>query len=314
MDKSLVEKICEALGVSTSNENVEKLENLISPQFPKCNHCAKVIENIDARWDGPLKFSTNWGFESANKDCMTDSWVLCAECRYVALAKWPLICASCRKTIPEVMADLDHRNPHHLYYGDYQAALNRYLDPKTIHCGFEYALIENRVICEICYERFITKFEIPMKVSIEMGGIYENTENVDKKSDLNDPYPGRLAQLFNIEGSEDHGDFIREMHDARVSYEDACRIRRSPDADQRLLKATVSIYREPHRDRFEDAISLSFGDNSHKEIALLYFRSVAGRDLDFTQVQVSNEGHSLVLGNFEFEAKTLRNAAELTED
>lgn len=309
MDKALelAQNICRSLGIEVSEENCQRVQSTLAQKFPPCNACGKIIEDLDKRWGGPLKFSTNWGYESSGKDTDRDSWILCEDCLKHSLEQWSLICAGCRKTIPEVMAELDSHNVGHSYYGDYARALEHNVKPGLGHCGYEYALIEDRVLCEICYEKFVAKFKVPMNA----GGyhLFDGTPEAREGVQIpdNDPtakYPGRLAQILKKHTWEGH-------YEAILSWEEAVKAR-----TELREQACISVsYREEdpeliarmkERDPdWEPTVYFRMANQQTYEIPVSWLNSKLDGKLDVKKLALENCGLMIRLGEAKVSAESI---------
>lgn len=278
---------------------VAKIKKLIEKELdvskPKCNQCAEVIgDNAADRWNS-TKVSVDWGFESTGKDTDHDEWSLCSECTKNLLDKHPITCNFCKRSIAEVMADIDSRNPHCTNFGNYNAALAHHLGDK--HCGEEYAQIKDRVICEWCYDEITAKFSIPINsvnYHIVSGNLYDNNHH----SRVN-----RTAQALEIKKG-DVGDSLRERYKSVVTYEEVLTIRSLDNPEKRLVRVSVEIYREKYRKDFEDVVTLETGCDEYYSVPCSWFDSKA-RGFDFTKPSIFHQGQALVLGDYQIDFKLI---------
>jgi hypothetical protein len=249
------------------------------------------------------------------KDTLKDSWDLCSSCTK-GFESLPPVCAQCRKTIPEVMAYLYSESPHTSFYLDYPAALE-YFNTSDSHCGYEYAAIGDRILCEICYEACVRSFKIPMTVGCYMGSAPPKEES--------DKQPDRIQQAQNYVSQ---GDSLRDFYEARCNRADTVAIRAAADTEHRLEALRVEIYKNEFKERWakegtprylEDSITLEghlpTGEWQYLKLACRQFlEEMALREYievpDFTKPSLSNDGKTIGFGPFTISSRNLIHLAQ----
>lgn len=236
--------------------------NCKEPQNPTCNQCGKVLDlDGEDRW-GTSKIEVHWGYHSTGKDTDFDRWHLCKNCTKSLEKKYPTSCGFCDRKLYEVMAEIDFRNPHCASYGNLEEALEFQRNRSEFQCD-SYAMINDRICCELCYDALTASFVIPLhseNYMISSGDTYQ-TEN----NRIN-----RTQEALKIREG-DTGDSLREMYETSVALNEMQQIITSANASDFIAKIRVEIWREAYRQRHEewvDSVYLTRGDNSFWKVEL----------------------------------------------
>jgi len=279
----------------------------------RCNKCGETFSS--SHFKSTTHVNIAWGYNSMGKDTLKDSWDLCSNCTE-EFESLPPVCAQCRKTIPEVMAYLYSESPRTSFYLDYPAALE-YFKTSDNHCGYEYARIGDRILCEICYEAYVRSFKIPMIVGCYMGEVGPK-EEFDKQ-------PDRIQQAIDYVS---HGDSLRDFYEARCNRADTVAIRASADTNQRLEALRVEIYKNEFKERWvkegrphylEDLITLDgclpTGERQYLKLTCRQFLEEAALRKyleipDFTKPSLSSDGKSIGFGSFIISSHNLIHMAQ----
>lgn len=314
--KELAKEIAELLG-NPDFALTEKVAELLQAQEdcikPKCNQCGNIIEEEGKDRRGSLSVNLSWGYSSTAKDGDRDTWSLCKACTDFVINKYHLICVVCKKTIPEVMADLDARNPHCTDYGNYEEAYQRQTNSPF---GQSYALLNDRIVCEWCYDAITAQFKIPIpdtRYMVGSGDLYSGDGvHLNRTQEGLKPRTG------------DWGDFCRHMYEAYVRYEDAVAIRKSEHSYKLAIGGIVNIYRDEYREKkikggrdseVVDSIWVLAGNGQHYDIPLSWIEGVANNSssdaraeipkIDFTKPAILEQGKILALGSYQIEFRYL---------
>lgn len=259
-----------------------------------CNNCNKLQCNkcgnyFDSDLSGTTRFKTNWGYESTGKDTLTDQWVLCRECtNQLDELNSGIICAQCHKSIIEVMAYLSSENPRCSFYLKYEEALNYWKASK--HCGLEFAEINGKILCEICYEALILSFKFPPSITCYMGmdPDVSHYQGVD-----------RIKQSFAYVSEEDA---LRFFYEDRCDRNTILKIRQSDNKNHLIENFRVEIFKERYRNdprsAFQDEINFSTGDGCHYQLPckLIQAKFSDRTNLDLTKPKIEQEGACIRLG------------------
>lgn len=271
-------------------------------ELPRCNGCGDLFEG---GW-GSIAATINWGYESTGKDTDSDKWKLCRECSNQFRQKYLPRCSMCEKQIVEVMATLASRRQGSSFYGNYYAALKHYTYDE--HCGLEYASVEGRIICEICYETFVDSFKLPIpKGSYQiLSGDYREDEGTQNTN--------RIERALNYTSS---GDSISNIYNHYLSYQETVELRQAADAASRVFSISYREYKPEYRKlktSRQSYISLSVGDGSYLYVPLLSLeRSAIDAGLIATSdfhdllhdLEVLEHGHRVRIGNLQIDTLSL---------
>lgn len=309
---NLLSKAGETLQLS--EEQKSKLKTVLEETLPTCNQCATRYYPKGHR--ETLQYETHWGYESTGKDGDTDRWNLCGPCNSKFMAKYDPTCCACHRSVVKVMAELNARNPGSSAYGNMKLAQQQ--SRKEYHCGLEYAEIEGRIFCEICYEAIINQFKEPVgALSYLFGGgdiVNLNPENPHHRN--------RLERCFNNRDRD--GNFP----EARVSFEDACAIREMEDSHLRILIASyqadppeIAAYLAKRRNRpVEDPeICLMKGNGEYARISITRFVVVGEKGPegpegptflceaapDFSKMEIRDLGQTVAFGDCTISSRLL---------
>lgn len=304
MDSDLLKQMCEILEIPPSEENIDKFNSLLNEKFPKCNLCGKTIADLD-NWNGSYAHKETWGYESCGKDMECDKWFLCVDCKTKTLDSLPLICSSCHKTIPEVMAELHHKHMGSSFYGDFKAALDHYHNNR--HLGLSYTKILERILCEICYEQLITKFKLPITI-IEEDGVIPEEMSSNSNSSIkynNFDYPGRLGRTLNYR----YQDCI--WFETYLPWNELVEVRTGPLRSYAFINLFYRVENEQFIARikkenpdWEPHIMMATGDNCHYQVPISWLKTHASKieGLDPTKLVLKEKGTLICIGSAEIYA------------
>jgi hypothetical protein len=262
--------------------------------MPLCNKCGKFFK---PGW-GSSSVDVHWGYESTGKDTDQDKWRLCQDCCKDFCAKYVPICSMCNRSIVEVTAELSSRNPHCTFFGNPDAAKTHYQTYN--HYGLEYAKIEGRIVCEICYEQFISDFNIP----IQAGEYDVWTGEYDKKEGTQ--HQNRIEEAFSFRLTKDA---VSSFYETFLSYDEVVAIRCLGDPSNRAIKlrfrqCTQKMLERHRKDdpTYEDTASFQTGTGTYVEIPLSWLEKEAkeeGVELDITKPFIKKQGEILGFGELE---------------
>lgn len=280
-----------------------KITEILNRDKPKCNKCGVLIL-APSRWNN-VQVKIHWGYESTGKDTDCDIWNLCETCTQEFRTEHFPICSMCHKTIPEVMAKLDFMNPHHTYYGDYPAALARVSSMN--HCGLEYAEIEGRILCEICYEEFIGCFKIPLQAGSYgiWDGEYEAGEGYQRQNRIENALKHRSVEQ----------DAVATHFSAWLSWEELLEVRQDRNRHEKVVHLSYANDSDEliERIRMDDPdwqpkVHAQTGDNQYYSLPVPWLQELAnnaGQEFEPTKLQVTNKGELLHFGEFQLSTKTI---------
>lgn len=300
MKKELIEKLAELI----PDELTEEQEKAVSLHFenaiidvPRCNKCGGFFK--PKSW-GSISVDVSWGYNSTGKDTDQDRWKLCRECSKEFEALYEPICSLCKLSIVEVMAELYNRNPHCIFYGDYKGALRHYRTNE--HCGLEYAKVAGRIVCEICYEKFINSFKIPIKAGsyrIWTGHFLEG-EGEQRKNRIEEQFAFRI-----------HGDSLSDIYETWLTFDEVVAIRNMEDPSHRAIKLR---FRESKPDMlathrkddpsYEDKITIQNGSGDYVRIPRSFFEKQSAA-VDFYHLSIKKDGAVICFGDATFDAESV---------
>lgn len=269
-----------------------KIQAILDHYKPRCNKCGSFEDEIKTH-------KIYWGFESTGKDTDCDVWNFCAECSLEFCTQYFPVCSMCHRSIPDVMAKLDHLNPRHIYYGDYPAALAHVCSMN--HCGLEYAKVEDRIICEECYEDFLGSFQIPMQAGSYAPGCLTY-------------YPGGGPQRNRIQNS-----LIcdpRPALSAWLDWEELLEVKRSDKKHEKITHLTYNGADERWLELLDASprvvarqlVHAQTGDNKFYSLPISWLQELANKaqqQLDVTRLRVTNKGETLHFGEFQLATKVV---------
>ena len=274
-----------------SEENRKKVAEHLAKEakrVPQCNQCGAVFEK--KRW-GITDVTVHWGYESMGKDTDVDKWLLCEDCTKEFESKCDPICSICKTSVVEVMASLSEQRPGCSFYGNIKLALEHYRN-RSHHCGLEYASVNGRILCEICYEDFICSFKIPVQqrsYMIVSGDEYDREGSISKN---------RIQACKEFRLKEDAFSFFYEHY---LPIEEAREARSAPDSKNR-------IYRLSHRDRKpgqkkklgrDSYVTMSRGDGDYLRVPIEWLEDLAKMNkvsLDLKDLEILQCGKQVRLG------------------
>lgn len=263
-------------------------------ETPQCNKCGGFFK---PGW-GITSVDVSWGYNSTGKDTDRDKWKLCKDCSKEFQTHYDPICSLCRLSVVEVMAELSARNPHCTFYGDYKGAL---LHQRTNeHCGLEYATVAGRIVCEICYEKFISDFKIPIKAGSYDIGAFLYGEEEQRKNRIEESFAFRI-----------HGDSLSDFYETWLTFDEVVAIRNMEDPSHRAIKL---YFRESKPDMlaahrkddpsYEDKVAIQNGSGDYVRIPRSFFEKQSAA-VDFYNLSIEKDGTVICFGDASFDAESI---------
>lgn len=286
--------------ISNDPSTIDLLKNLLK-NLKSCNKCGNIIDPDKLP---KTEVKIHWGYNSTGKDTDCDIWNLCRSCTEEFNSKFAPICVECKKDIREVMADLAHKNPHSRFYGTFSEALS-YFSSKN-HYGLEYAKINARIFCEICYENFISEFKLPIAAGSYdcFTGEYLPEEGSQRTS--------RIEQAFNFKLD---GDTHTKILEDWLSFEETVSLRAAPDASQRVFRLSVRTnkidfikYMESRGHLCEDTISFTMGDGTYKQLPISKLEESArtqNKNFQLSAAKIINNGYEISFDAFSIKSSEI---------
>lgn len=116
-----------------------------------CNKCGECF-----RGKG-LEVKVNWGYDSTGKDGDKDVWDLCDECLKNFRSEARHVCSMCLKTLIEIKIEIMVASKDPRFHNNYEAAAQ-----SKYRTNYDYAVIDKKIVCEICYDKFTNDFKLPI--------------------------------------------------------------------------------------------------------------------------------------------------------
>lgn len=272
-------------------------------KIPQCNKCAAVLSICNGKPTyRNVEVSVHWGYNSTGKDTDHDKWWLCESCKDEFDKRYDPICSICQRTITDVMAELDARNPNCTFFGDKAAAVEHIKGNN--HCGLEYATISGRTVCEICYEDFINDFAVPIQAASYhcFTGERKEREGFQRKDRIQEALNYVLTESY-------HSYYFRD----KLSYEEVVEIRSMSDKNSRCISLRFEQDKPEMAAKLDamtrargktpepelETVTAQMGNNSYIGIPASWLRQQSEKQnakLDLTQLKISNLGSILSFG------------------
>lgn len=288
--QDIAKAICSIVGNDDLLKSIQaSLEKELKGFLLRCNNCSAYIENND---EDSIHITKRWGYFSTNKDDIVDSWNLCPECSHKLITGLPTICSICRKSMREVAATLKSMDSGTIYYGDYDKALREHQ-----HDG-EYLKVNNKNICELCYDHIIDNFTVPVTTH-DLSAPFDEMEikNSEQRT---------LSSLKPSTKNLGIGD--TEVYKAVLSYADAIEVANSDPKNKNKLISSATVFIE-NKDfnHKKSRIDIYMADSNLYTIPLpyftKYFTKYAPDFLDCRKPSIIDCGQTLCLGEYQIDAE-----------